>query len=54
MHILPAPTHIDADQMSPIRAADPWEVGFVLVVLAVLLILMVLGVIGSFISKSFS
>lgn len=23
MHILPAPTHIDADQMSPIRAADP-------------------------------
>ncbi|WP_307853991.1 polymorphic toxin-type HINT domain-containing protein [Nocardioides palaemonis] len=24
MHILPAPTHIDADQMSPIRAADPF------------------------------
>ncbi|WP_165354365.1 hypothetical protein, partial [Nocardioides glacieisoli] len=23
VHILPAPTHIDADQMSPIRAADP-------------------------------
>lgn len=25
MHILPAPTHIDADQVSPIRAADPIE-----------------------------
>jgi hypothetical protein len=25
VHILPAPTHIDADQMSPIRAADPYR-----------------------------
>src|SRR4051794_39546168 len=28
VHILPAPTHIDADQMSPIRAADPGFVAF--------------------------
>ena len=27
MHILPASTHIDADQMSPIRAADPLDAG---------------------------
>jgi hypothetical protein len=33
VHILPAPTHIDADQMSPIRAADPcsMRVGMALV-----------------------